>query len=855
MASIEQDIIDWAKTRPAWQRNLLKRIARGETIDDAYIEATADAIIAGKVSLEAPELAVADLPTGTAGGAAAQLISVGDLENVNALLEKQTLTFGATGLTVIYGDNGSGKSGYARLVKDVVGARHHEPILPNAFAASPGTPSATITYDINGAQTAGTWPNFDEPALGQIHFYDEACGDDYLERETELAYRPSVLNLLDVLIVHVDAIRDVVEAKIAGNEASKLVPPAVPAGTEAAAFLSSLSASTTQEQIDALLTLPTGAAEKHADLVKEEARLRSTDPAEEKKRLTTASKHVDALATHFDEIELLLLPAAGDELVKLKTEAETLRKAADEASRTSFANEPLSGVGSNTWRALWQAAENFSTAEAYPDEEFPAIEDGHVCVLCQQPLQTDAQERLRRFHQFVHNDVAKRAAAAEASFAAAIKRLKDFEPSTATTEAAITFLALEHKDLAESLSTALERATEAKTQFGKRLREENADPWIDLEAVDTDDLRTRSVTLATTAGSIDETAFRQNHAAATSKRDELGGQIALVAVKKGIEDEVKRLKLDAALRKVLVTLSTASITTVSTALARKYVTEAVKTHFIRESERLKLKDVVLGDKGGTKGKIRHKPALLGASGNTPSEVLSEGEQTAAGLAGFFTEIEFDATKSAVVLDDPISSLDHVRRERAAQRIVEIAKDRQVIVFSHDLSFLSDLLREAGEHKVTLTECSIERTGTGKPGVIVKDLPWKAKDVDARIGELKADLERLRGAQSSMTADEYSEAAQKWGGRLSQTWERLLRSEIVNKIVVAGEARPRMFKVLVNITKDDDDDFQAGYAASSRWAPRHDPSEENNFIPPTPDEMEAEYDRIKAWRERVKKYGN
>jgi len=37
-------------------------------------------------------------------------------ENVNALKAGERLTFDKTGLTVVYGDNGSGKSGYARIL-------------------------------------------------------------------------------------------------------------------------------------------------------------------------------------------------------------------------------------------------------------------------------------------------------------------------------------------------------------------------------------------------------------------------------------------------------------------------------------------------------------------------------------------------------------------------------------------------------------------------------------------------------------------------------------------------------------------------------------------------------------------
>jgi energy-coupling factor transporter ATP-binding protein EcfA2 len=54
-------------------------------------------------------------------GAAWQLIRIGKTHGVNALVDGQTLDIAAHGITVVYGDNGSGKSGYARVIKSIVG--------------------------------------------------------------------------------------------------------------------------------------------------------------------------------------------------------------------------------------------------------------------------------------------------------------------------------------------------------------------------------------------------------------------------------------------------------------------------------------------------------------------------------------------------------------------------------------------------------------------------------------------------------------------------------------------------------------------------------------------------------------
>ena len=44
-----------------------------------------------------------------------RLKSIRDVRNVNAIGEDQALTFAQTGITIIYGNNGAGKSGFARL--------------------------------------------------------------------------------------------------------------------------------------------------------------------------------------------------------------------------------------------------------------------------------------------------------------------------------------------------------------------------------------------------------------------------------------------------------------------------------------------------------------------------------------------------------------------------------------------------------------------------------------------------------------------------------------------------------------------------------------------------------------------
>ncbi len=179
----------------------------------------------------------------------------------------------------------------------------------------------------------------------------------------------------------------------------------------------------------------------------------------------------------------------------------------------------------------------------------------------------------------------------------------------------------------------------------------------------------------------------------------------------------------------------------ATELTRTYVTTTVQDRFSRGSDRLGVERVSLADIGGRKGQLMHRPTFLAAAINAKlPRVLSEGEQTALGLAGFFTEAYFDTTASALVLDDPVTSLDHMRRDRVAARLVEFARDRQVIVFTHDIAFVADLRRYADEKAVTFTSGQSNAALSMMRPACVEVHPWNAR---ARLDWLGQDLARLR----------------------------------------------------------------------------------------------------------------
>lgn len=137
----------------------------------------------------------------------------------------------------------------------------------------------------------------------------------------------------------------------------------------------------------------------------------ASDPKKRAAELRARAKRIAGLQTTLTAARAAL---SDEPIDKLRTQAnETRRKsdAADAAAKLAFGDEPLPNVGDAVWKELWEAARRFSGV-AYPDQPFPVASDDAVCVLCQQPLSDEAQQRLSRFEDFVEDDLAAQAKAA-----------------------------------------------------------------------------------------------------------------------------------------------------------------------------------------------------------------------------------------------------------------------------------------------------------------------------------------------------------------------------------------------------------------------------------------------------------
>jgi energy-coupling factor transporter ATP-binding protein EcfA2 len=854
---IEALIADWSKSRPQWQQHVVERLLRGEVFGSADYEPILAALLQGQ---EMPPLRAAATSPSPDKHDRVNLLSIERPEHVNAIESKSPLKFAPTGVTIVFGRNGSGKSGYARMLKGIARARHYERILTDVFRdLGNENPKGTLEIELNGIRKSIEWPSQSIASLKNMTFYDRECGRAYVSTESDFPYRPPGIVALSRLLEACEWVRERVDQLLTANSSSTTQLPAVDAGTRGTrigTFLEGLSGNSSLQTLDAIIAA-NACGETVDSLNAEEVKLRAADSTMERQRQFATARKLEDLegrlklvSRRLDDQQVAAIRECGVEL--------RVQQAAEALIVAGYNEMPLKGVGSAAWKELWGAARRYSREVAFVDREFPVTAVGSHCVLCQQELNEEAALRLRRFEDFIKDDIQQRLLETKARYSQLIEQLKSLKVLEPVVEGILSDLGIEHPDLMKDVRAFLEAGQTHQSAVLTSISAESLPKW-ESDAVPLierlTELRGRVTEMANTLA--DPMALAQRLSTVAQRKNELQ-LIASAHVSRGqIETEIQRRKERELLDSIKTMAATTGITKKIDELSEETITEVVRDAFSRETDRLGLERVALSKVRAERGKVIHQPKLVNARQNASiSSVLSEGEQTVLGLAGFFTEAALDQSKSALILDDPVTSLDHVRRTKVAERIAQFAEERQAIIFTHDVALVADLRRACNARGVPVTDRSVVNMGADKkPGTCLDHLPWKAKDVAARINEMRAELARIKRESANWDPDQYEIMVGSWAGRMSETWERIFSQEIFGMIVAEGgaEVRPKGVRVLSKFSETDEREFDASYSSLSQWATRHDKAAATNYIPPEPSELEAQLELVDKWFKRVKAY--
>jgi energy-coupling factor transporter ATP-binding protein EcfA2 len=828
----------WANDQDGWSRaiagDVLKNRVRPSDLDvDRYLRLLLSEKKLSPEPFEAvPKIEEKQLAGNPLDAVRLDSLKVGD--GINALKPGAQIDF-APGVTVIFGENGSGKSGFVRVLKRAAGLRTAEDILHNVRADKRPTPSADFTVTVGTTGQTIQWKNeFGITPLNRMSIFDARGARLHVEDDLTYVYTPGELTLFPLVQNGIERVRTVLEATItARTPGSNTILVSFDRSCSIYAIIETLGAATDLDEIRKYAVLPENIDAIIESLTIEVDALKSSNIQNELKRSRDRAAVVKALKSAIETAEAFDITAYASR-VQARDQASRRR---DEAGNKAFEGLGIPGILSDEWRQFIQAGEEYlkkNTAQKYP-----ATDD--ACAYCQQPLTAKAVKLIKKYRDFTNNEI-------KAALDTVERQLRDYVAPVLnikadTLQQQLTAETNGGPDILDAIIAVVEEIKKLNLAVASR----SAIDWIDkgpaLAAAETIVSGEETRLTALIAGlqkSVDErqTALRTKQTEVTELKGKKTANTLLPQIEKRVSDAkwvgratIVKSNLTAVLR---------SLTDAAKEAGEELLNKDFGRRFEDECNRLRAPNVTLNFPG-RQGQVTRRKLVASYK---PTEVLSEGEQKALALADFLAEVTCVPASSPVVFDDPITSMDYRRIHEVCDRIIALAEDHQIIVFTHNIWFAAELLSKADKKNWKYYDIRLEGGDAGVVTAASHPRVDTIAQVSARVKKMIDGAEKQEGEiKAALVEKGYEE--------LRGLSEIVVEHEMLKGVVQRYAPNVMMTKLdKINIGK-----LQESMAAiipvfdkSCRYIASHSQPVETQGIRPTLDELKADYDTVLKARE-------
>lgn len=770
-----------------------------------------------------------------------RLASIENPQGIDKLNPRTPLDFGVDNLSIVYGHNGSGKSGYVRILKKACG-KINNPLKYNVYEVEPTIQSCTLRFLVNQIEKRQEWDakGSGVAELQAVDIFDEEIGYNYLEQEKEATYAPHELTLFISLVKICERVNSELE-----NEKNKLVSklPQLPQKYK----LTQIGIQYNNLSQKLLSSLAVFHAEDEKELKDLQERVTTSDASMQAKKLRETKKQVESIITLLDKAAAITNKEYLANFKDLYDTASRNRQRAEDGIKVLGDAALIEGVGSDSWKSLWQAAREYSSSIAYKKVPFPNTENQALCVLCHQELNNDAKERLQHFESYIKGKLETDATAAEEALNKVIQNLPRI-----TDESEIR-TKIKAAELGEMLGDEVWGVFKAINDLVTQLNSKTSPKIQSFAPLNIINLVDQLQEIIRTT---EEKAVQFDKDAKSFDREKAKKRILELEAKQWTSQQSDAMLVEIERQNELEKYdgwmkytNTRVISKEAGIASEKLITDAYVARFNQELIKLGASKITVelvktrNQKG--KGKYRIQLKNVNSVGTNPSDILSDGERRIVALAAFLADVTGKPGKVPFIFDDPISSLDQEYEERTAMRLIELAKERQVVVFTHRLSFLSILTDRADKQPKTICINS-EFWGTGNPS----DTSLNTKKPKGALNKLKNErVAQARKVITSKGAEEYNIYAQAICSDFRKLIERIVEIDLLADVVQrhrrAINTQGKIHK-LANIEKSDCDLIEEMMTKYSAY--EHSQSNEAPLGLPMPDELEVDIAKVIDWLE-------
>ena len=869
MNAIYVELLPWFQGLPAWQNEAFRRIRLRQKLEagdlnEIYAIACAELGLSEKPLPVPAKIAAEEFPAAAAAkGGRVTLGSIHSCVNVNMLAGGMKLDFGA-GLTIVYGDNGVGKSGYARVLKRACrcNERAIEKILSNVYNPAVGDPAgATFEVLTDKASRTIIWQDGSKPdrELQRLAIFDSKAAKAYLAERNNLPVVPTVFVQLEAFGEAVRTVKDRLATAAESEQPQANALAGFVDGSKFGQAIAALNSATNVKDLGAKLAWTEADTALLKDLDHQLAVMKTQGPDALRKALNERRARIGTLKSLIQSAERRAAPSAVEAIKDSSTRCRQLKQQKDAAAKLAFGESQIKGVGSSAWEELVRSAAAFFSSIDH-EGSFPGIANTSRCVLCQQLITGEAHNRLRSFWAFLQNDASVKLEAESRVLAGLIEEMEKI-PGAVPAEITVNtdLFSAEVPAIWPNVAPQFEKLAAIRSGVLSAIQsgdwsqihsmEESLAAVCDIEG---NALEGKVKVLGDSAKAEMETqALIERIADLNCRKRAFSGRNAII-------QHCQRLARAQALRSAADGISTFSISNKASSLQDRYVIDSFSKQVQEESKQLGLRRAIPGIKSKTQaGKVSQSVVIGGAKqpGVGPDVVFSEGERTALALAYFLSELGSPDDTFGVVLDDPVTSLDHRIRSKVVDRIVKLSEERQVIVFTHDLPFFCELRDSATWAGRSPELRSVEAFG-GKVGQIRNGEPLEAMNVASRELELEGLIKQAKVFEDADKKQEYQSICSRYYSLMRSTWERAVEELVFNQVVQRFDKTVKTMR-LIGVSVDDSviTEVHAGMTKGSELTDAHDHALATGTSFPDAAEMRKDLVKLTEFRVAQKKRSN
>ena len=712
MDKIYDKLINWANSNGYWAQYLLNTCFQYEEISQEELNNLMCYYKAGSFpAIEFKKINNTESPK-------IFLKSIKNINNVNLLLNNQEMKFNDH-LTVIYGPNGTGKTGYVRIVKSMGDSLDVDnTIYSNLLEGDNNLQTADVVIYDGSIQKTLEWSKNKCSHLN-LKIFNSNCVKFSLGSKKEILFMPQDFNFFN--LINIATLELSKKAKDRQSQLkSNMTLYGIIAGTKVYELIDSIIIKgDAQNEIDNFIKTNNynldSVNAKIEELNKKNSTLNTSILIS---KITTINK----LKKKLEELNNIIFISSG---LYSKSFWQEYKRSLIEVNNLVSNNVRVEDFVTELnldekQKVLFK--DFLLTADKYlRSKNGSSFEKEETCIFCGQPLNEKACELLSSYSKFVTNDnsskinfLVEKLQKIKDRIKSCINKLNQIEPF------------FESEDV-DCHSQILKFRTNLK-----QLYELEYNPLSNLTTFDSlcdfDSFKhALDIVLQKYANKIKLlNNQKDNIEKETSKnRSQLNEYNSISILLKNKDDIISNLNEQKNISPLLK-ISNSSLSALQSKILSTKYKEKFNDVLQEQLVKLEAPQNINFSPNIVASKLSLKQSFLDKKYDL-TNILSEGEQKVIALSHFIAENLIEDKDNVLVFDDPVNSLDLQRMETVARVLVHLALKKQIIIFTHNLVFTSFLSNYANEILEPTNQCYIclERKNIdGKPytGHIKYELP-------------------------------------------------------------------------------------------------------------------------------------